>query len=189
MNDETKEVPVKKEGRRGGLFDSPLEPLAHLREEMDRLFDDVTSSWPWGGRRRRHGMSEPFRGMMEPFRGFGAGWGAGVAAFDVVDKEKEIQIRADLPGLDEKDIEVRLSDGILTVQGEKKEETEEGEKGTSYYLSERRYGAFQRSFRVPEGVDVETVDASFKKGVLTITLPKTKEAQERVKKIEVKGES
>ncbi len=178
MNDETKEVPVKKEGRLGGF---PLEPLAHIRDEMDRLFDDVTSSWPWG-RRRRHGM-------MEPFRGTDFGWGGGVATFDIVDRDDEIQIDAELPGMDEKEIEVKFSDGILTVQGEKKEETEEGEKGSNYYLSERRYGAFQRSFRVPEGVDVDHVDASFKKGVLTIKLPKTKEAQERVKKIDVKGEA
>jgi HSP20 family protein len=99
-----------------------------------------------------------------------------------------VEVRAELPGIDEKDIDVRLSDGTLTIRGEKKEEREEREEGGSYYVSERRYGSFQRSFRIPEGIDHDKVDASFRKGVLTITLPKTPEAQQKAKKIEVKGE-
>jgi HSP20 family protein len=89
--------------------------------------------------------------------------------------------------MDEKDIDVRLSEDTLTIRGEKKEEREEREEG-NYYVSERRYGSFQRSFRVPKGIDPDKVDANFQKGVLTITLPKTPEAQQKAKKIEVKGE-
>jgi HSP20 family protein len=146
------------------------------------MFDEI-----WSG-----GMLSPFRrrrrGLTEPLRGTPLAWGAGMPAVDVIDKEKEVEVRAELPGIDEKDIDVRLSDGTLTIRGEKKEEREEREEGGSYYVSERRYGSFQRSFRIPEGIDHDKVDASFRKGVLTITLPKTPEAQQKAKKIEVKGE-
>jgi HSP20 family protein len=182
MADKTEKVPVKKEERRGGLPGGPWEPFAHLREEMDRLFDDFTSGWPWSSSRRRR------RAMLEPFRGTSFGWGTAMAAVDVVDKEKEIQVRAELPGMDENDIDVRLSEGLLTIHGEKKEEREEGEEEGSYYVSERRYGSFQRSFRIPDGIDLNKVEAEFKKGVLTVTLPKTKEAQEKTRKIQIKAE-
>lgn len=81
-----------------------------------------------------------------------------------------------------------ISDGVLSIRGEKKEEKEEGEEGSGYYVSERRYGSFQRSFQLPEGIDLDKVDATFKNGLLTVTLPKTKEAQEKVKKIKVNAE-
>ena len=77
------------------------------------------------------------------------------------------------------------SNGILTIKGEKKDEKEEREK--EYYLSERRYGSFQRTFRVPEAVDFEKIDASFKKGVLTVTLPKSPTAKQNEKQINVKA--
>jgi len=189
MAKESQNVPVKHEEARGGLWESSWEPFTHLRAEMDRLFDEFTSGWPWGrSRHRHHGVMEPFGGMMDPFRAMPFGWGAGVAAVDVVDKDEAVQVRAELPGLNEDDVDVRLSDGVLTIKGEKKEEREEGKKESSYYLSERRYGSFQRSFRIPEGIDMDNVDASFKKGVLTVTLPKSEEAQKKVKKIAVKGE-
>ncbi len=108
-------------------------------------------------------------------------------AVDVVDKQKEVLVRAELPGLDQKDIDVRLSDDLLTIRGEKKDEHEEGEEDGSYYVSERRYGTFERTIRVPQGIDADKVEASFSKGVLTVTLPKTREAQDRSKKINVKG--
>ncbi len=78
-----------------------------------------------------------------------------------------------------------LANGALTIKGEKKEEKEE--KGKDYYLSERRYGSFARSFAVPEGVDIDKIEATFSKGVLTIKMPKTAEAQKNEKKIEVKA--
>jgi HSP20 family protein len=106
-------------------------------------------------------------------------------AMDIAEKDKAYQVTAELPGLDEKDIDVTVSDNVLTIKGEKKEEKEEKEK--NYYLSERRYGAFQRSFDLPSGVDTAKIEAQFAKGVLTITLPKSAEAQKKQRKIDVKS--
>src|ERR1700730_15274827 len=89
-----------------------------------------------------------------------------------------------LPGMDESNIDVKFSDGTLTIKGEKKDEREEKQK--DYYLSERRYGSFQRSFGVPDGVDADKIEAHFKNGVLTVTLPKRPEAQKSEKKIAIK---
>jgi HSP20 family protein len=86
--------------------------------------------------------------------------------------------------MDEKSIEVKVVDGSLTIRGEKQEEKEEKKK--DYYLSERRFGSFERRFEVPEGVDADKIEAGFKKGVLTVTLPKKPEARKPGKKIEVK---
>jgi HSP20 family protein len=108
-----------------------------------------------------------------------------VPAVDVVEKEKEYQLLAELPGLDEKDVEVSVADDILTIKGEKKEEKEE--KAKNYYVSERRYGTFQRSFQLPAGVDAEKIEANFQKGVLTVTLPKAPEALKKEKKIAIKS--
>src|SRR6516165_5666397 len=94
------------------------------------------------------------------------------------------EITAELPGMNESDIDVKFSDGTLTIKGEKRDEKEENKKG--YYLSERRYGSFQRSFGVPDGVDVDKIEANFKNGVLTVTLPKTPQAQTSEKKISIK---
>jgi len=95
------------------------------------------------------------------------------------------EIAAELPGMDEKNIEVKFADGVLTIKSEKREEKEE--KNKDYYLSERSFGSFQRSFQVPSGVDIDKIDASFKNGVLTVTLPKSTEAQKAEKKITVKA--
>jgi HSP20 family protein len=182
MAEETTKVPVKSEERPvGGVLERPWEALMSVRDEIDRMFDEI-----WSG-----GMLSPFRRrrreFTETFRGAPFSWGTSMPAVDVIDKGKEVQVRAELPGMDEKDIDVRLSEDTLTIRGEKKEEREEREEG-NYYVSERRYGSFQRSFRVPEGIDPDKVDANFQKGILTITLPKTPEAQQKAKKIEVKGE-
>ena len=153
-------------------------PIMALRHEIDHLFDDFLTGFrrfPFGRR-----ASE-----VEPFRPFGTKFGMTMPAVDVTEKETGYEISVELPGLDEKDIEVALSDDTLTVKGEKKEETEEKKK--DYYLSERRYGAFQRSFQVPAGTDAGKIDAHFKKGVLTINMPKTREARTKVKKIAVTG--
>jgi HSP20 family protein len=87
--------------------------------------------------------------------------------------------------MDEKNIEVKITNGGLTVRGEKQEEKEEKKK--DYYLHERHFGSFERHFRIPAGVDVDRIEATFKKGVLTLTLPKTPEAQKAEKKIMVKA--
>jgi HSP20 family protein len=103
---------------------------------------------------------------------------------DVAEMEDEIKVSAELPGLDNEDIDVSLSDDVLTISGEKKEEKEE--KGKNYYRSERSYGAFRRDIPLPSQVDADKVDAVFQKGVLTITLPKTAEA--KAKKVTVKAQ-
>ena len=104
---------------------------------------------------------------------------------DVVEGEKDYKITAELPGMSEKDIEIALAGDVLTLKGEKKEEHEE--KGQNRYVSERRYGSFQRSFALPEDADPEKIEAAFKNGVLTVTLPKRPEAQAKQRKIEVKA--
>lgn len=103
-------------------------------------------------------------------------------AFDMVENEKEYVVSAELPGMDIKDIDVTLSDGLLTVKGEKRQEHED--KGEDYHRIERRYGSFHRSFRIPGKIKMDGVDANYKDGILRLTLPKTKESQ--TKKIEVK---
>jgi HSP20 family protein len=105
-------------------------------------------------------------------------------AVDIAEREKEYEITAELPGMEEKNIDVKFADGILTIKGEKKEEREEKKK--DYYLSERRFGSFQRSFQVPDGVDADKIEASFKDGLLTVILPKSAQAQKSEKKIAIK---
>ena len=107
-------------------------------------------------------------------------------SLDFVETEKGYELTADLPGLDQKDVEVKIAGGVLTVKAEKEEEKEETKK--DFHLRERRFGSFERALRMPEGVDTDKIEAHFKKGVLTVMLPKTAEAQKPVKKIEVKGE-
>jgi HSP20 family protein len=103
-------------------------------------------------------------------------------AFDIKENEKEFTVTAELPGIDTKDIDVTLSDGVLSVKGEKKQEHEE--KHGDYHRIERRYGSFQRSFRIPGKVKTENIDANYKDGILRLTLPKAEESE--TKKIEVK---
>jgi HSP20 family protein len=110
-------------------------------------------------------------------------WGK-APAVDIVDKEKAYEITAELPGMDESNIDVNVSGDILKVKREKRDEKEEKKKGC--YLSERRYGSFQRSFGVPDGVDTDKAEANYKNGVLTVTLPKRPEAQKSEKKIAIK---
>ena len=152
--------------------------VATLRERIDHLFDEFQEGWPFGSMRRRaaHTIGAPFD------------WGFRSPAIDFVDKGKTVELKAELPGMDENDIEVHLTDRLLTISGEKKEEYTEGEKDSDYYLSERRYGSFKRSISIPEEVDTAKVKASFKKGILTVTLPKDPKALKKVKKIEVKSE-
>jgi len=150
-------------------------PFESLRSEIDRVFEDF-------GR----GFGFPFgRGAfsLEPFWRADASFGAAVPAVDVVEKADAFEITAELPGLDEKDVELKLADGILTLSGEKKEEKEE--KGKDYYRAERRFGSFQRSFEVPAAVDQAKIAASFQKGVLKVTLPKSPEALKKEKKISI----
>jgi len=154
------------------------QPFEALHAEVDRIFDEFTRGFghvPLG--RRIFGVAPSLRHE--------ASFGVSAPAVDVVEKKEAYQISAELPGLDEKDVEVVVADDLLTIKGEKKEEKEE--KTKNYYVSERRYGSFQRSFQLPSGVDAEKIEASFQKGILTVTLPKTPEAQTKEKKIAIKA--
>ena len=168
------EKPEEKPGR--SLATAESWPFTGLRREIDRLFDDFAwGSWRSPLRRPVFDVEPFWRGEMT--------WGK-APAVDIADNAKAYEITAELPGMDEKNVEVKFSDGTLIIRGEKKDEKEE--KNKDYHLSERRYGAFQRSFSVPDGVDAEKIEAAFKNGILTVTLPKTPEAQKKEKKIEIK---
>ena len=170
-NQETS-VPVKKVSPApkpySELFD--FHPLESLRRQINSLFPQLPG---------RKELAD-----FEPFERLFSAWPA-IPAVDLVEKAGEFVITAELPGLDEKNVEVKLSNGTLTISGEKRDEREDKEK--DYYFSERRYGSFKRAFRLPEGVDTDKIAAAFEKGVLTIRLPKTAEAQKAEKKIEIKS--
>ncbi|HQP29278.1 MAG TPA: Hsp20/alpha crystallin family protein, partial [Syntrophales bacterium] len=100
--------------------------------------------------------------------------------------EKEVVVKAELPGIDEKDLDVSLSEHALTIKGEKKEEKEDQGKG--YYRMERSYGSFHREIPLPASIDAKKVEAAFKNGLLTVTLPKTEEARKADRKISVKSQ-
>lgn len=142
--------------------------IASLHREMDRLFDSL-----WSDSLGSSLLSGDWSRMdVAP-------------QLDVTEDDKAFSVTVDLPGMDEKNVDVTLSDRILTIRGKKEEDKETKDK--DYYRRERAYGSFRRSIEIPVAVDSSKIDASFKKGVLTINLPKTKEAQEKVKHIEVKA--
>jgi len=105
---------------------------------------------------------------------------------DVADMGNQIEIKAELPGMDEKDVKLTYADEVLTLSGERQETTEEQSKG--YYLKEISSGNFSRSIRLPKNVDISKIDAVFKKGILTIVIPKTEVKEDNVKTIPIKGE-
>ncbi len=139
-------------------------PLQMLNQDMNRWFDDFRTRFD-----------------MEPF-GHG---GAYMPSVDVTEDDKEIRIACELPGIDEKDIDITLAKDSITIKGEKKQETED--KGKDYYRMERSYGSFQRMVPLPAEIDEEKAQADFKKGVLKITLPKSAEARQSRRKIKVKS--
>lgn len=155
---------------------SPANPLVDLRDEVDRLFDRFSTRFPTFSSGRSLFDWEPFGTL----RG-----SAGLASpsVDIAETDKSYDITADLPGVSEKDISVELKDDVLTVSGEKKEESEKEEK--DYRLSERRFGSFKRSFQLPSEVDEGKVSANFKDGVLKIVLPKSADAQKKSRKIKI----
>ena len=150
-----REVPV----RRG------YEPLSTFTQDIDRLWNDFFKGY---------GL-EPFTDRLGQFS----------PTIDVKEDEKEIKVQAELPGMDEQDIDIALNRDSLTIKGEKKEETEEKEK--DYYRMERSYGSFTRTIPLPEEIDTDKAEARFKKGVLTVTLPKTEETRKKTKKIKVEA--
>jgi len=135
--------------------------LRRFRSQMDRLFDSFFGLAPW---------EETLPGSWTP-------------DLEVADTGKEIIVKAEVPGMGPEDIEVRVSGSVLTLSGEKKEETEETKEG--YYHSERRYGSFFRTIDLPSGAQADAVTAEYAKGVLTVRIAKTEEPASR--KIEVKS--
>jgi HSP20 family protein len=150
------------------------DPWQNFRSEFDRLFDRFTGFGLPSMRRMFDLPSVP-----------DTAFGINVPAVDVTEDDKAYKIAAELPGLDEKDIEVAVTGDVLSLKGEKRQEKEEKQK--NWYVSERSYGAFQRAFTLPDGVDRDKITAAFAKGVLTVTLPKRPEAQKQPQKIDVKA--
>ncbi len=175
MAENVTKLPVKRDTTESSLTRT-WQPFASLHREIDRLFDDFGMSFRWPFSRSLFAAEPLFQQQVT--------WPK-MPAVDVVESEKAYEITADLPGMDEKNIEVKVTDGVLTMKGERQEEKEEKKK--DYYLQERSFGSFQRSFELPDSVDAEKIEASFKKGVLTVKLPKKAEAQKPAKKIEVKA--
>ncbi len=152
-----------------------LNPFEALRREMNELFESFFKEFDRGWN-----MPMPFRASLAP------AFGDIIPSIDVAETEKEIQITSELPGIDEKDVEVFLDEGVLTIRGEKKKEHDE--KGKNYRITERSFGSFERSIPLPAGIDTEHIKANFKKGVLTITIPKTETSAANRKKINISGE-
>jgi HSP20 family protein len=133
-----------------------------IRREMDRLWDSFLEGRPM---RRGEEVRE---------------W---LPSLDVSETKNDLVVKAELPGMDPKDINISLSNGLLTITGEKKQEKEE--KDENYHLIERSYGSFTRSVRLPREVQSDKITASFKNGVLRVTLPKSEEAKKKEIKIKV----
>ena len=149
------------------------QPFQALRNEIDQIFEDFGNGF-W---------NRPFKSLARFERDLSKSITA--PAVDVAESDKAYEITAELPGLDEKNIDVKLANGGLTIKGEKREETEEKKK--DYHVSERRYGSFERYFTLPDGVNADKIEATFKNGVLKVTLPKTEEAQKPAKTISIKA--
>lgn len=151
-------IPVSRERGVAGS----ASPFMSLQREIDRLFDDFSRGFP-------------------TFSGDGSV--KLLPSMDVTETDKEIEITAELPGLEEKDVQINVADNLLTIRGEKNAEKEEKDK--NYRLVERSYGSFERSLQLPEGVNADAIKATIAKGVLKVTVPKPAPAQ--AKKIEVKS--
>jgi HSP20 family protein len=178
MADTETKVPVKTEEKPAERAALPAawRPFESLRREVDRLFEDFTLN-PFRLPLRRPAFDlEPF---WQP-----DSWVA-QPAIDLVERDNAFEMTAEMPGLDEKNVEVNVANGVLTVKGHKEEE--KVEKKEDFHLRERRFGSFARSVRVPDAVDADKIEAGFKNGVLKVTLPKKPEAQKPVKKIPVKA--
>jgi HSP20 family protein len=145
-----------------------------FRSEMDRLFDRFSGNLGFPSLRRMFDI-EPFRQSSFTFS---------APAIDMSEDDKSYRICAELPGLDAKDVDISVAGDMLILKGEKRQESEQKDK--NYHFSERSYGSFQRAFELPASVDRDNISADFSKGVLTINMPKTAEAQKQPKKIEVK---
>lgn len=159
--------------------DQPSHPLVNLRDEIDRLFEDFTggaSPFAWPSRFFESAAGAP---QATPF----GSARTMVPATEVAETEKEYRFTFDLPGIDQKSVDISLDEDILTVKAENQEERDE--QNETYHLTERRYGTYQRSFRLPEDADGEKIKADMKNGVLTLAAPKKAEAKKNVRKISI----
>ena len=136
-------------------------PIVAFHQEMNRLFEDFWHDFSGDGAAGTRSFGFPY--------------------VEVSESDRELKVEAELPGMDEKDVEVLLDNGVLTLRGEKRSETEDKNRR----VSERYYGRFERQIPLPVDVQEDKIIASFKKGVLTVKLPKSAEAADRVKKIPI----
>jgi HSP20 family protein len=174
MAEAATKLPIKTETRKPGTAPSSRgwSPYETLRRDIDRLFEAFDG-----------GLFTPPSFDAAPFWGREA-WEI-APAVNIAETDKAYEVTVELPGIKEKNVDVSVANGRLTIKGEKREEKEEKNKG--YHLRERSFGSFERYFHVPEGVDADKIEAAFKKGVLTVVLPKTAEAQRATKKIAIKA--
>lgn len=149
--------------RRRGIGRSPEGSAVDLWREMDSLFDRFFGENRW----LEHPMTRTF-----------------APALDISESEDELVVKAELPGVDPKEVDVNLTGNLLTIKGEKRDEREE--KGSSFHRVERSFGSFSRSFQLPCDVEEEKIAATYKDGVLELRLPKTEKAKIKTRKIEVK---
>jgi HSP20 family protein len=150
-------------GRKSDVAVGGTDPFTAMRREMDRVFENFGRDLGWSS-------AELPAAAMAP-------------SIDVSETDKEIKIEAELPGVEEKDVEVVVTDNVLTIKGEKKAEKEEKKK--DYHMVERSYGSFSRSLTLPFAADPGKAKASFKNGVLSITMPKPPEIAAKAKKIAI----
>ncbi len=162
---EISNVPVKIE-KAGGPAPQVWRPFEALRREVDRLFEEFDGGF-W---------RSPFRYAESALK---------AVPVDISETDKAYEVTAELPGMDAKHVEVKLTNGSLTIKAEKQGEKEE--KNKDYYVRERSFGSFERTFQVPDAVDKDKIDATYENGVLTITMPKSVEAQKAEKKITIKA--
>ena len=177
MNDHTTALPVKVDDKPDQVTYAQTWPSAdRFLQEIERMFEDFDSGmFPF--RRPFLGLTGlPRRALRNTL----------APVVDLAETDKGYEVTAEMPGMDEKDIEVRLVNGGLALKGERHDEKEEKKK--DFYLHERRFGTLERYIQLPPGVDAEHIEATFKKGVLKILLPKTAEAQRAERKIHIKAE-
>jgi HSP20 family protein len=154
-----------------------VDPWRSFRDEMDRVFERFSGHFGMPSLRRMFDVAP----SILPVSSFSFN----VPTVDVAEDDKAYKITAELPGLEDKDVEITITGDMLSIKGEKRQEEER--KDENYHMTERAWGSFQRAFAVPDGVDRDNITAALSKGVLTVVLPKTAEAQKPVKKIEVKA--
>jgi HSP20 family protein len=153
--------------------------MQRFAEEMDRLFDDFGMLWP---QRRRPSLLSRVFGR-EPEGKAGTSWAPRV---EMMEREGQLVLRAELPGMTKNDLKVEVTDDAVTIQGERKEEKKEERKG--YYYNECQYGSFFRSIPLPEGSDPSNAKAEFRNGVLEVVMPGPKRPEKKGRAVEVKGD-